>query len=110
MTTPEREPEVIEATATPAGARRYAGSYSGLRYEAEACPECCSRQALEGAAWGGAIGWAASMLLGGGASARILGAAAGAAAGAALRRWHLRLEWDPDRARGERTPAARARA
>jgi len=80
-----------------AARRRYAGGFSGLRYEAEACPDADG--ALKAAAVGGAAGFAGAWLIGAHPVFRLLAAGAGAAAGAVLTRYHLYLDWDPDRYR-----------
>lgn len=79
---------------------RLSGRFSGFSYEAEPCPECRGSERLKAIAGGGALGYGLSLLLGGSAAARLLGAGLGAGLGALASRWHLRLEWDPEALRG----------
>ncbi len=70
-----------------------------MSYEAEECPDGRGRDGVLAVAGGGGLGWLAGMLLGLSPMGRLLGALVGAGAGAALSRFHVRLDWDPDKAR-----------
>ena len=87
-------------------AGRASGRVSGLRWEVERCPDATLRDALTPAAAGGALGLVASLLVRAPGSLRLVGAAAGAALGAFASQYHMNLDWDPDRLRGEPEPAA----
>lgn len=77
----------------------FKGSLSGLKVEVEPCPDCSREDTFKGAAVGGALGFALSWLLGGTLVGRLIGAAVGAGSGALAARYHLYVDWDPDRVR-----------
>jgi hypothetical protein len=77
----------------------FKGSLSGLKLEVERCPDCSREDSIKGAAVGGAVGYGVSWLLGGSLVGRVVGAALGATTGALAARYHLYLDWDPDRVR-----------
>ena len=86
----------------PAG---FKGSLSGLKLEVEPCPDCSREDTVKGAAIGGAAGFGLSWLLGGSFLGRLIAVAAGAATGALASRYHVYLDWDPDRVRFGDEPA-----
>ncbi len=92
----------MDDAARPAG--KLAGRISGLRWEAERCPEARWSDAPTPAAVGALIGFAAALFGRAPGSLRLIGAAAGAAVGALASQYHLNLDWDPDRLRGEPLP------
>lgn len=84
--------------------RTWSADLSGLHVEAVECPE----QRDEGwtpALVGGALGWGAALLAGVGAPGRVLATALGALGGSLATRYHLNLDWDPDRIRRGRADA-----
>lgn len=83
----------------------FKGTFSGLKVEVEPCPDCSREDTLKGAAVGGALGFGLSLLTRGTFMGRLIGAGLGAAAGALASRYHLYMDWDPDRVRyGENPP------
>lgn len=88
-----------------AGPRRVTGSFSGLRYDAEPCPESTTRDQVKAAAGGGLVGWGLTFLLGASPAGRLLGLLVGGATGALAARWHLRVDWDPEALRRSNPPA-----
>lgn len=76
------------------------GNVSGLRWEAEECPDATSSDVFRSTASGGAIGFVSGMLLGMSPGLRIVAALAGAAVGHVASKYHLNLDWDPDQLRG----------
>ncbi len=85
---------------------RYGGRVSGLRWEVERCPDATLRDAVTPAAAGGALGLVASLLVRAPGPLRLFGLAAGAALGAFASQYHMNVDWDPDRLRGEPEPPA----
>jgi len=78
---------------------RWSGRISGLRWDVERCPDARWKDAVEP----GVVGGLGGLLLGGLSRAtphgRLLVAALGAAAGVFASRYHVNLDWDPDRLR-----------
>ncbi|MGE0712002.1 MAG: hypothetical protein AB7N76_20385 [Planctomycetota bacterium] len=87
--------------------RAYTADCSGFHLEAQECPECQPGDAWAPALVGGALAWGLALLSGVGAPGRVLAATLGAGAGALASRFHLNLDWDPDRLhpRRRRPPA-----
>ena len=84
--------------------RTWSADLSGLRVEAVECPE----QHDEGwtpALVGGALGWGAALMAGVGAPGRVLATALGALGGCLATRYHLNLDWDPNRVPRRRSEA-----
>jgi hypothetical protein len=79
---------------------QHSGALSGLRWEAEECPDATSSDIFRSTAGGGAIGFVSGLLLGMSPAMRIVAALAGAAVGHVSSKYHLNLDWDPDQLRG----------
>lgn len=75
------------------------GRVSGLRWEAERCPDARPGDALRPACLGGLVGLGIGLLGRLPAPVRLAAVAAGAAAGALASHYHLNLDWDPDHLR-----------
>lgn len=83
----------------------FKGSISGVKLEVEPCPDCSREDTIKGAAVGGAAGFGLLWLLGASPVGRLIMAAVGAGLGAAASRYHVYLDWDPDRVRYGDDPA-----
>ena len=82
----------------------YKGRISGLRWEAEACPDARGEDTLKNAAIGGGVGYLSAILLGVSPQLRLVVAGLGALAGHVATKYHLNLDWDPDQLRGDEPP------
>lgn len=80
-------------------AEQFRWGFSGLKVEVERCPEAETN--MQTAVGLGAGAWGTGWLLGWSPVGRLLGAAVGASVGALANRYHVYIDWDPDRARGE---------
>lgn len=83
-------------------AEQFRWGISGLKVEVERCPKAeTNMQTAVGVGLGSfGVGW----LLGWSPMGRLLGAAACTGVGVLASRYHVYIDWDPDRARGEPDP------
>jgi hypothetical protein len=92
------------AEQTDAG--RFSWGVSGLKLEIERCPDAADSTCMKNAAGLGVGTWGAGWLLGWSPMGRLMGAAVGATVGILAGRYHVYMDWDPDRARGRPEPEA----
>ena len=74
----------------------YSGQISGLRWEAERCPDAEDSDSLKATLGGGALGFVGGLLMGMPPQLRLVAAAVGAAFGHVTTKYHINLDWDPD--------------
>ena len=83
----------------------YGGQISGLRWEAEKCPDASDGDLLKVGLGGGAIGFVGGLLMGFSPPMRLIAAAFGALIAQTSTRYHINLDWDPDALRGAPPPS-----
>ena len=74
----------------------YKGQISGLRWEAEKCPDAEDGDSMKATLGGGAVGFVGGILMGLPPQLRLVAAVVGAALGHVTTKYHVNLDWDPD--------------